>query len=600
MAWERGRVRMSVDEQVDAAVVAAAQAGDERALDELVAGYLPLVYNIVGRALSGHADVDDVVQETMLRVVHGIDGLRDPSRFRSWLVAITMRQVSDRWRARQGGAALFTALGPTSEVADPGADFVDLTITRLGLSGERRQVAEATGWLDPDDRRLLSLWWLEAAGELTRAELAAALRLSSPHAAVRVQRMKAQLDTARVIVRALSLHPRCPQLVEAIEPWDGRPSALWRKRIARHVRQCGTCVPAPTRLVPAEALLAGLGLVPPPALAGAHLTVTLGVPAAHAAATAAGGAGYGSGWLAHGLKFVAAKPVAVAAAVAVAVSGAVVVYAVYPSPRPHVRVTLPSPSPTPSLLASLSASPSAPASSASPAPTATTQQNVLPAYGSTVDEVDAAPAKLQKPGVLPVRPAATPITATGKYEATTGNPNKYVMNFNGDYLTLRGQGYVRIRWQIIYTTGRIGVIAMPSWTGLSGKLFHVASGGTRRMDDVNSGSGSTASTGMGSPSTGFDTLPAGAQQMWQNEYYYLDGTVTLHQNQGWAENNLIVEPMTWQQITDDVDVAPTATNGVLRYGLVRDTGGDGAPVPQYLTRGTPSDPATVPQRSNVG
>ena len=30
-----------------------------------------------------------------------------------------------------------------------------------------------------------------------------------------------------------------------------------------------------------------------------------------------------------------------------------------------------------------------------------------------------------------------------------------------------------------------------------------------------------------------------------------------------------------------------------------DTGDDAAPVPQYLTRATPGDPATVPQRSRV-
>src|SRR5207237_266820 len=80
------------------------------------------------------------------------------------------------------------------DTADPGADFEDLTIVRLGLSGQRRQTAEASRWLDPGDRDLLSLWWLEAAGELTRAELAAGLELTPQHAAVRVQRMKAQLD----------------------------------------------------------------------------------------------------------------------------------------------------------------------------------------------------------------------------------------------------------------------------------------------------------------------------------------------------------------------------------------------------------------------
>ncbi|MGW2745640.1 hypothetical protein [Streptomyces sp. NPDC001450] len=39
--------------------------------------------------------------------------------------------------------------------------------------------------------------------------------------------------------------------------------------------------------------------------------------------------------------------------------------------------------------------------------------------------------------------------------------------------------------------------------------------------------------------------------------------------------------------------------GAIRYGLVRDDGKDSAPVPQYVTRTTPTDPATVPQRSRV-
>src|SRR5689334_4111553 len=80
--------------------IAAAQDGDRRAMDELVQGWLPLVYNVVGRALNGHADVDDVVQETMLRAVGNLGALRDPDSFRSWLMAITMRQIRDRTRRR--------------------------------------------------------------------------------------------------------------------------------------------------------------------------------------------------------------------------------------------------------------------------------------------------------------------------------------------------------------------------------------------------------------------------------------------------------------------------------------------------------------------
>src|SRR5690606_33002227 len=78
--------------------VEAAQRGDTHAQDELVAAYLPLVYNIVGRALNGHPDVDDVVQETMLRALAALGSLEDPDGFRSWLVAIAMNQLRRHWR----------------------------------------------------------------------------------------------------------------------------------------------------------------------------------------------------------------------------------------------------------------------------------------------------------------------------------------------------------------------------------------------------------------------------------------------------------------------------------------------------------------------
>ncbi|MGW7070620.1 sigma-70 family RNA polymerase sigma factor [Streptomyces sp. NPDC054855] len=243
-------------------LVTAAQTGDQQAQDELVAGYLPLVYNIVGRALDGHADVDDVVQETMLRALAGLASLRDPASFRSWLVAIAMNEIRRHWQQRASGRKSPSPLHEAHDVADPGADFVDLTIIRLGLVGQRKEVAEATRWLDTDDRALLSLWWLEVSGELTRPEVAAAMELPTQHATVRVQRMKTQLETARIVVRALTAAPRCPYLSEVVAPWDGTPSALWRKRLARHVRDCPMCSGHGAGMVLAERLLVGLALVP--------------------------------------------------------------------------------------------------------------------------------------------------------------------------------------------------------------------------------------------------------------------------------------------------------------------------------------------------
>ncbi|MFJ1703746.1 sigma-70 family RNA polymerase sigma factor [Kitasatospora sp. NPDC088346] len=276
------------------ALVVRARGGDRQATAELIAAHLPLVYNIVGRALSGHADTDDVVQETMLRAVDGLPGLRDPAGFRSWLVAIAMNQVRRRYRD-SAPAGPDGGLHDAYDMPDPSADFVGLTIVRLGLSEQRREVAEATRWLDDDERQILSLWWLEAAGELTRAELAAAAELSPQHAAVRVQRVKEQLETARAVVRALAFAPRCWQLAELTARWNGVPSPLWRKRISRHTRECGYCWQAREGLVPAEGLLAGIAMVPLPSGYGEHLGLAKLAAFGPSGSGSGGGSGYGSG-----------------------------------------------------------------------------------------------------------------------------------------------------------------------------------------------------------------------------------------------------------------------------------------------------------------
>ncbi|WP_327288188.1 sigma-70 family RNA polymerase sigma factor [Streptomyces sp. NBC_01198] len=248
----------------DPALVAAARAGDQRALDQLVAQCLPLVYNIVGRALDGHDDVDDVVQETLLRVVRGLADLRDPAAFRSWLVAIAVRQVRDREQARKASWHLQTALDAAELIPDPASDFAAVTILRLGLTDQRRDIAEATRWLDGDDRTLLALWWLEETGDLGRSELAEALGLTRQHAAVKVQRMKEQLETSRAVVRALGGGAECDGLRHLTSGWDGVPSPLWRKRFARHIRNCADCTRRGSALLPMDRLLSGLPLLPVP------------------------------------------------------------------------------------------------------------------------------------------------------------------------------------------------------------------------------------------------------------------------------------------------------------------------------------------------
>ena len=247
-----------------AELVRNAQAGRADALDELVTRHLPLVYNVIGRALAGHPDVDDVVQETMLRAIRGLATLREPERFRSWLVAIAYRQIQLYLRSRRSARLRRAATEPV-DLADPAGDFAERATAELVVADQRRELVAAARWLDDADRRLLGLWWQEASGDLTRAELAAALEVRPKHAAVRVQRMKAQLDAARAVVRALRARPRCAELSGQTRRWNGVADPLWRKRLARHVRDCPLCATRGQGLLAPEELLLGIAALPVPA-----------------------------------------------------------------------------------------------------------------------------------------------------------------------------------------------------------------------------------------------------------------------------------------------------------------------------------------------
>jgi RNA polymerase sigma factor (sigma-70 family) len=562
------------------AVITAAQAGDREAMERLVAGWLPLVYNIVGRALGGHADVDDVVQETMLRAVDRLPALRDPDSFRSWLVAIAMRQIRDRARRRerQAGAARATAALPAEAV-----DFAEATVLQLQLEGQRREVAEAARWLDDDDRQLLSLWWLEVAGELSRRDLASALGVSRAHAAVRVQRMKERLETVRGIVRVLAEandphRADCDGLRALLDRWDGRPGSVWRKRLARHIRGCARCAAPREEIVPAERLLAGLALVPLPA--GFAISLALGGKTTAAAA--------GVGWSAKALTALG-KPAAAVTAGATLAAGGAALY-VYERPAdPPPRATAPSAPASPTSRPSGPPPTSAPPSASPSAPPSTTTPTATPAarYGSVVDAVDAPPDPDRPPGPLPRRP---------ERDVTSTVAPDFTLTHRGESATLRGTGYLLVRWQIV-TAEPGGHLTMPTWIGLEGRLFHVASGGGRRMDDAVPGG--AGETWMESPEIGSTALPEGTQQMWQSEFFWLDGEVTLHQNENGEDYNVFVQPTDRDSIVRDLHTAPDPATGIVRYGLVRDTGDNRTPVPQYLTHARPADPAAVPQHSRV-
>ncbi|WP_229073672.1 sigma-70 family RNA polymerase sigma factor [Actinoplanes sp. DH11] len=373
----------------DSALVRAAQGGSVAALDELITGHLPLVYSIVGRALNGHPDVDDLVQDTMLQAIRSLHSLREPDRFRSWLITIAYRRVQMHLRSRK--VSLARRHPEPVDVPDPSGDFAERTTAELVVAEQRRELAEAGRWLEEGDRELLALWWQEACGGLSRAELAAALAVQPKHAAVRVQRMKAQLDLARGVVRALHARPICPELGATIRSWDGTADSLWRKRLGRHVRGCPRCHHHLTGLVSPERLLAGAALLPVP------VAVTAAVQAAvHGGA--AGSAPAAMSLAGHFATLVQHKALAAATVATVAAGG--LAYAVLHQPAtPETTIAVaPPPVTTP---------PAAPAR-----PSATSDRSASAA--------SAAPATTASPSA-PARPGGPGVTRADVYVAPGGD-----------------------------------------------------------------------------------------------------------------------------------------------------------------------------------
>ncbi|EPE05324.1 ecf subfamily rna polymerase sigma factor [Ophiostoma piceae UAMH 11346] len=145
-------------------------------------------------------------------------------------------------------------------------------------------------------------------------------------------------------------------------------------------------------------------------------------------------------------------------------------------------------------------------------------------YASVVDTVKAAPTKIQTTAVLVNRNNNTAVVFND-----TGN-DFLCMFWLPQRQLYPGKGYFWARYGIALFD-RIEPIIAPSWAGLSGKLFHVASNGGRRIDDL---TGASPSCNWMGCDGGQDTLLAGMQQMRQNNYFYLDGNVTLNNNEGWA------------------------------------------------------------------
>lgn len=195
------QLRLGTAERLDAtdwsSLMAAAQAGDQRAYASLLQAITPMLRSIARRRLHDATEAEDAVKDTLL-TVHRLRHAYDPTRpLRPWLVALCERRCIDRLRRRGRRRARETSL----DALEPGLS--DVAGERN--AGEERVVAaelhRVVGELPQSQRvalRLTKLEGLALSEAAVRSGLSVGALKVATHRAIRALRRRLAVDTLPV------------------------------------------------------------------------------------------------------------------------------------------------------------------------------------------------------------------------------------------------------------------------------------------------------------------------------------------------------------------------------------------------------------------
>lgn len=181
----------------DAALVAAAKAGDLAAFEELVSGHERQIYSLAYRILQNPHDAEDVTQQAFLSAVENLSKFREESSFATWLYRIATFAALKVIRKRKGldTVSLEEATEPREDydsIPHPEyiADWKQSPEQLVERNETQRLLDDALAQLDEKHRVVFLLRDVEG---LSVAETAAALELSESNVKMRLLRARLQL-----------------------------------------------------------------------------------------------------------------------------------------------------------------------------------------------------------------------------------------------------------------------------------------------------------------------------------------------------------------------------------------------------------------------
>ena len=114
----------------DRDLVAEAQAGSKRALEELVRHHQPWILHIAHRMLWNRGDAEDATQEILMKAITHLGDFRQQSEFRTWLYRIAVNHLLDCCRAAKSFDQVALSLDqmPDGDLPDPNPAGMDNAI----------------------------------------------------------------------------------------------------------------------------------------------------------------------------------------------------------------------------------------------------------------------------------------------------------------------------------------------------------------------------------------------------------------------------------------------------------------------------------------
>jgi RNA polymerase sigma-70 factor (ECF subfamily) len=226
-------------------VLAAARAGDRKAMSRWLAQHEDAIYRFALRMCRDEEAAKDVLQESMIAAARNLSSFRGDSAPTTWLFTITRSFCGKQRRRRKGEPAQYEPLVSEAGEEIERAPFVDAARTPdVAAEGAEidRAITDAIDELEASQRDVLVLRDVEG---LSANEVGEVLGLS-------VEAVKSRLHRARVRLRerlAPMLEPKlpppsagCPDLVPLFSRHlEGDLEATTCAEMERHLAICPRC-----------------------------------------------------------------------------------------------------------------------------------------------------------------------------------------------------------------------------------------------------------------------------------------------------------------------------------------------------------------------